>query len=132
VEGISDIKITSIDELRPPLIRKEPYIDLVFKLSHQAPKLWCEDFNRIAAKKKSPAKIDSAIGLYVETYVRKPEEIEAALEFLKEAVKICTQEYIERIIAANSAAAAASGNTPSDEGEQGRLNKIIAALNYDD
>ncbi len=132
MEGISDIKIIGIDEMRPPLIRKEPYIDLVFKLAHQAPKLWCEDFNRIVAKKKSPAKIDSAIGLYIETYVRKPEEVESALAFLKESVKICTQEYIERIMAENSAAAAASGNTPSDEGEQGKLNKIIAALNYED
>ena len=31
MEGISDIKIIGIDEKRPPKIRKEPYIDLVFK-----------------------------------------------------------------------------------------------------
>ena len=37
MEGISDLKIIGTDERRPPIIRKEPYIDVFFKLSHQAP-----------------------------------------------------------------------------------------------
>ena len=44
MEGISDIKICGIDETRPPMIKKEPYIDLNFKLIHKAPKDWCNDF----------------------------------------------------------------------------------------
>ncbi len=38
MEGISDIKIVSIDSKRPPVIRKQPYIALFFTLSHKGPK----------------------------------------------------------------------------------------------
>ncbi len=131
MEGISDIRISGIDEMRPPRIRKEPYINLYFKLTHEAPKQWCEDYNRLVSKKTFPAKIDPQAGLFIDTWVRKPEEIEPAFEGLKEAVMICNDEYIARI-RAESAAAANSGDKLEDEGEQGRLNRIIAGLNFDD
>ena len=131
MEGISDIKISGIDETRPPRIRKEPYINLFFKLIHKAPTEWCEDFNRLVAKGKYPAKIESSGGLFIETWVRKPEEIETVLDELKEAVSTCNQAYITRIQAEASAAADVGGNS-EDEGEQGRLNRIIAGLNFDD
>ncbi len=131
MEGISDIKINGIDEARPPRIRKEPYINLYFRLSHKAPTNWCEDFNRLLAKRKCPAKIETTEGLFIETWVRKPEEIEAMLGGLKADVCTCTQEYIARVEAEASAAAAAGGK-PEDEGEQGRLNRIIAGLSFDD
>ena len=57
MEGISDIKIIGVDETRPPIIRKEPYIDIFFKLSHQAPSDWCSDFNSLKAKHPSCEKI---------------------------------------------------------------------------
>lgn len=132
MEGISDIRICSIDETRPPRIRKEPYINLYFKLSHKVPKEWCEDFNRLVSKKKFPAKVDPSIGLIIDTWVRKPEEVTPAFEGLKEAVKVCNEEFIARIKAEAAAAAANSGSTPDDEGEQGYLNRIIAGLNFDD
>lgn len=131
MKGISDIKIIGIDETRPPRIRKEPYINLYFKLSHEAPKEWCEDFNRLVAKGKFPVNIDSSKGLFIETWVRKPEEIEMALDELKEAVSTCSQEYIARI-EAEAYAAADVGGKSEDEGEQGHLNRIIAGLNFDD
>jgi hypothetical protein len=127
VEGISDIRISGIDENRPPRIIKGPYINLFFKLTHQAPKNWCEDFNQLVSKREYSAKINPATGLYIETWVRKPEEIEGTLQTLKEAVLTCTQEYIAKVIA--------SANLQTcvyDEGEQGQLNKIIATLNFDD
>jgi len=132
MEGISDIKIIGFDENRPPLIRKEPYIDLFFKLAHQAPKDWCEDFNQLVSKKKYSAKITPAAGLFIEAWVRKPEEIEGLLEELKKIIDSCSDEYIANINAAIKAASQANSNTkPGDEGEQGRLNRIIAALNFD-
>lgn len=131
MEGISDIKISGIDEMRPPRIRKEPYINLYFKLNHEAPKEWCEGFNRIVAKGKFPVKIEPAKGLIIETWVRKPDEIEMVLDELKVAVRTCNQEYIARIEAEASAAADVGGKS-EDEGEQGRLNRIIAGLNFDD
>ncbi len=132
MEGISDIRISGIDEMRPPRIRKEPYINLYFKLVHKAPKEWCEDFNRLVSKKKYPAKIDPLEGLFVDTWVRQPEEIELALDGFKEAIRVCNDEYIAHIQEAARSAAANAGGQPEDEGEQGRLNRIIAGLKFDD
>ena len=131
MEGISDIKISSIDEMRPPRILKEPYINLFFKLTHKAPKKWCDDFNHLVAKSEYPAKIEPATGLFIETWVRKPEEIERALEGLKRAVSTCKEEYIARIHA-EANAAAEMGDALKESGEQVRLNKIIAGLNFDE
>jgi hypothetical protein len=131
MEGISDIRISGIDEMRPPRIRKEPYINLFFKLVHKVPEEWCDDFNRLVAKKKYPARIENSEGLFIETWVRKAEEIEAEFEALKAAVDTCNQAYIARIQAEASAAANAGGKL-EDEGEQGRLNRIIAGLKFDD
>ncbi|MCW8923841.1 MAG: hypothetical protein OQK69_09480 [Gammaproteobacteria bacterium] len=130
MEDISDIKIIGFDDNRPPLIRKAPYIDLFFKLTHQAPKNWCDDFNQLVSKEKYSAKIIPAAGLFIEAWVRKPEEIEGLLEKLKKAISVCTEDYIAKINAINSAASNTS-TKPGDEGEQGRLNKIVAALNFD-
>ena len=131
MEGISDIKISSIDEMRPPRILKEPYINLYFKLTHKAPKKWCEDFNHLVAKGDYPVKIEPTTGLFIETWVRKPEEIEKAFEGLKRAVSTCKEEYIANILVEANAAADMSG-APEDSKEQARLNKIIAGLNFDE
>jgi hypothetical protein len=130
MDGISDIKIIGIDEMRPPRIRKEPYINLFFKLIHKVPKDWCEHFNHLVAKSNYPVKIEASIGLFIETWVRKPEEIESTLDGLKKAITVCNQEYIARVLA-EANAAADMGDSPADEGEQGALNRIIAGLNYD-
>jgi hypothetical protein len=36
MSSFEEIRIISIDEARPPRVRKEAYIDLFFKLSHKA------------------------------------------------------------------------------------------------
>ena len=131
MEGISDIRISSIDEMRPPRIHKEPYINLYFKLTHKAPKKWCEDFNHLVSKGDYPVKIEANTGLFIETWVRKPEEIEKALASLKSAVSTCKEEYIARVLAETNAAAE-MGDVLEETGEQGRLNKIIAGLNFDE
>lgn len=131
MEGISDIKICGIDEMRPPRIRKEPYINLFFKLTHKAPVDWCEAFNRLVSKGSYPVKIETSSGLFIETWVRAPEEIEPVLDDLKKAVSTCNQEYIARVEAEASAAADVGGKS-DDAGEQGRLNRIIAELNFDE
>lgn len=130
MEGISDIKICGIDETRPPRVRKQPYINLYFKLSHKAPVLWCDAFNHLVAKRQYSAKITPADGLFIETWVRKPEEIPPVLEGLKEAVKLCNEEYIARI-QAEARAEEERGGSPEDEGEQGHLNRIVAGLDFD-
>ncbi len=130
VEGISDIKISGMDPARPPRIRKEPYIDLYFKISHKAPASWCDGFNRIASERQLKAKIDPSDGLFIVTWVRKPEDIEPVLTSLKAVVSSSNEDYIARIEAERRAAAARSSD-PENEGEQGRLNRIIAGLKFD-
>lgn len=132
MEGISDLKIVGIDEKRPPKIRKEPYIDIVFKLSHQAPKDWCRDFNALLAKHPATPKIKEQEGLYIEAWVRKPDEIAAILDQLKVKVFDCNSQYIERIERSIRNAGTANASLAQEAGEQGRLNRIIAGLDFDD
>jgi len=77
LQGISDIKIVGIDEKRPPKVRKEPYIDIFFKLSHSVPEDWCEDFNKLTSKLDPAIKIDKREGLFIDTYVRDMKHIPA-------------------------------------------------------
>ena len=132
MEGISDIRIAGMDENRPPRLRKEPYINLYFRLLHKAPPDWCEGFNDLLVKHEYAPKINAEEGLYIETWVRNPDEIAGLFQVLKEKVTECTTQYIEKI-------AASKRESDSDNdllqkeggGEQGRLNKIIAGLNFD-
>ena len=131
MEGISDLKIIGIDDRRPPLIRKEPYIDVVFKLSHQAPADWCRDFNELMAKHPATPKINEKEGLYIEAWVRDPDVIAEFLELLKKTVIECSRQYITRIELKSQNAGDANALLAKETGEQGRLNRIIAGLDFD-
>jgi len=133
VEGISDIKIVGIDEKRPPVIRKEPYIDIFFKLSHQAPLDWCKDFNALLSKHPTTPRIKEKEGLYIEAWVRSPDEITALLKQLKNTVAECSRRYIERVeLSMRNSNDANALLARQGSGEQGRLNRIIAELDFDD
>lgn len=133
MEGISDIKIIGMDEQRPPKILKEPYINLIFKLTHKAPKDWCEAFNLLIAKRKYPVKINPATGLFVETWVRVPDEIKATLDDIKKVITICNDEYIARVKAEALAISNANADSKNSAGvAQAELNKIIEALDFSD
>lgn len=130
MEGISDIKIIGFDENRPPMIRKEPYIELFFKLIHQAPKEWCNDFNQLVSKEKYAAKITPATGLYIESWVRNPDDIAKILASLKQAITTCSDNYIARAEAERKAATSAYGK-PGESDAQTRLDRIIEALDFE-
>jgi len=130
VEGISDIKIIGIDELRPPKLRKEPYIDLVFKLSHKAPSDWCKDFNDSLSKTTYAPKINLDDGLYIQTWVRSIDEIAGLLQLLKKSVAECSARYIEKVRQVANAAAGQNNLLKDGGGEQGRLNAVIAGLDF--
>ena len=132
MDGISDIKIVGIDETRPPRIRKEPYIDLFFKLSHQAPADWCRDFNSLLAQHPASPKIKEKDGRYIETWVRTPDEIVPLLDLLKQSLAKCTKQYIDRIEYAARAAYRGHLTDDGETGEQSRLNRIISTLEFDD
>lgn len=131
MQGISDINIIGVDETRPPFIRKEPYIDIFFELSHQAPIDWCKDLNSLFALNHtaSNANINEKEGLFIKTWVRTPDEITSLLEQLKEEVTECTRQYIERIQLSSQQ----SGGETSEKNEssdQENLNQIISSLTF--
>jgi hypothetical protein len=132
MEGISDIRITGIDERRPPRIRKEPYIDLCFRLSHKAPLDWCQDFVDHLSKAGFPVTIEAKECLYIETWVRTQEEIIGHLQALKKAVADCNARYIAKIEESERDRDGAIDDLAREAGPQGQLNRIIAALDFSD
>ena len=132
MEGISDIKIAGIDERRPPRIRKEPYIDLCFRLTHKAPVDWCQDFSDSQTKVAIPVKIDTKECLYIETWVRSQDEIVGRLQILKKAVAECNTRYIEKVQALERGRGGDNDALAKEAGPQGQLNRLIAALDFSD
>ena len=131
MEGISDLCIVGIDDRRPPRIRKEPYIDLYFRLSHKAPADWCALFNERISKHEYKPAIKPEEGLFIDAWVRHPGEIPALLETLKKAITSCSEAYIERI---EERRRAAQGNNLSSNNispEQAELNLIVERLQFD-
>lgn len=132
MEGISDITIIGFDEKRPPTIRKEPYIDLFFKLSHKAPEDWCNDFNALLSKHPTKPRIKEKEGLYIDAWVKSPDDIATFLEQLKAKVTDCSNEYIKRIELSILNAERDGASVGAEEtGEQGRLNRIVAGLVFE-
>lgn len=132
MEGISDIKIIGMDDKRPPRIGKEPYIDLFFRLSHKVPLEWCIGFNELLVKHEYTPKIKTNEGLFIEAWVRRPDEIAGLFQIIKAKVTECTAQYIENI-AISQRDAVSNSDLAQKEGdsEQGRLNKVIAGLDFD-
>ena len=132
MQGISDINIIGIDATRPPYIRKEPYIDIYFELSHQAPIDWCNDLNSLLALDPitNNTKITSNKGLFIETWVRAPEEITSLFEQIKITVTECTRQYIERIQLAAQQSGNSNATQNNESSQQATLNKIVASLDF--
>jgi hypothetical protein len=131
MNSISDIKIIGIDEERPPRMRKAAYIDLYFKLSTKPPPDWCDDFNALAHKIEPAAKIDKIKGNVIETWVREMDLIPGHLEKIKKTVTRCNQQYMEKALKKQMAAALKDAAVVGMDGQQNRLNEIITALNFD-
>ena len=133
MEGISDIKIIGVDEKRPPRILKEPYIDLFFKLSHKPPLDWSKDFKELMADHPSKAKVDEKSGLFINGWVRTPDEVVPFLDLLKQKIEQCSRQYIKRIESSVRTSGEDNESMLREEsGEQGRLNKIVAELKFDE
>ena len=77
-------------------------------------------------------KIKENEGLYIEAWVRRVDEIAPILEQLKVKVSECSRQYIERVELSISNADGVNASLAQEAGEQGRLNRIIAALDFDD
>jgi len=132
VNTFESIRISGVDESRPPRVRKEAYIDLYFRLSCEAPEEWCEDFNVLGRQIVPAAKVDKNSRLVIETYVNDMNKIPAHLAELKLTVDECNQQYAEKLRQRELALAAENAALAGEVGEQQQLNAIIAALEFDD
>ncbi len=130
LEQITGIKIIGIDNKRPPRIRKEPYIDIFFELSLKAPKEWCDDFNRLGNQLEPSVKINKKEGRFIEAWVRKLDEIPRHLNDIKTKITTCNEQYIENIKLKELAEMEKSAALFGEKGEQGRLNQVLANLNF--
>jgi len=130
MKTIRDIRIESIDQDKPPLVRKEAYIDLYFKLSQKAPTEWCEDFNKLGHQIDPPAKIDKLNGLVVETWVRDMDHIQEHLDKIKQKILLCNESFLTKLSERNLAMAARNASVTGQDGAQNKLNQIIAKLDF--
>ena len=132
MNAIGDIRIISIDEERPPQIRKEAYIDVFYKLSKQAPKDWCEDFNALGRQLNPAVKMDINKGVFIDAWVKNMNDIPAHLEKIKLKVKECNEQYIEKARLKALALAASVASKLGQGSQQNALNEIVAGLKFDD
>jgi hypothetical protein len=130
MEGISDIKVKGMDKARPPQILNYPCIFLFFELNHDVPKEWCEEFNRLFAKGKYPVRVNPDEGLFVETWVRLPDEIAKSLESIKQGIKTAITAYIARVNA-KAGVKAETGTVVFVSEAQKQLNSVVAHLEFD-
>ena len=125
------LKIIGMDEKRPARISTSPYIELFFKLSYQASLTWCQDFNLIFDKYKYSVRIDINKGVFIETWVRNMEEISGHFELLKAKIVECNEAYAKKQAALELALLGKNDDVSKAQGEQARLNAVLAGLNYD-
>jgi hypothetical protein len=130
MQNIDDIKIVSIDTDRPPIVRKEAYIDLFFKLSEKAPLDWCDDFNALGRQIDPGVKIDKNVGLCVDAWVKDMGQIAPHLEKIKLKILECNEQYIEKARQKQLALLAANTSQVGTNSEQFKLNEIIADLKF--
>jgi len=131
VNAISDISIISIDETRPPQIRKEAYIDVYFKLSKQAPENWCDEFNALGRKINPAVKIDAKKGIFIEAWVKNMNDLPSHLEKIKQKVTECNELQIEKARLKALAIAASVASKLGQGSQQNALNDIVAGLKFD-
>lgn len=112
-------------------MRKEAYIDLYFQLSQKVPLDWCEDFNALGRRMDPSPKIDKNKGEFIESYVNNMNLIAGHLADIKLALLECNRAYQAKIDAKALALAASNANLQGQDGEQFKLNQIIAALDFD-
>ena len=126
---IENLKIKGIDKNRLPNLDNNNYIDVIYELTQQAPRNWCLDFNNFFSKERHKTRIDPDKGLYIETWVRDMEEIPKELNLIKQKIKICNTNYIEKL----QKEALLRQNMQSDSSSiKGRkLDRIIADLDFD-
>ena len=128
---VNEIRIIGFDETRPPMVRKENYIDLYFALSRKPPEEWCDDFNRLARQLNPSPKIKSEIGEFVDSYVNDMGLIPAHFSEIKQLIVECNTQFLEKTRLREIKLAEQNGKLQGIGDEQKRLNEIVATLEFE-
>ena len=131
MSSFEEVKIIGFDPERPPIMRKESYIDLFFKLSQTAPLDWCEEFNALGRRINPSAKIDKNTRDCIDTYINDMDKISSHLNAIKQTVIECNAKHMEKIHQKELALAANNAAVKGQGGEQHRLNQIISGIKFD-
>lgn len=126
----TNIKVIGFDEERPPMIQTRPCVDLIFQLDQEAPPEWCKCFPDVCGKTQYPIAIDPEVGLFIETWVRKPNEIEGMLASVKKFVAACNMAYDELLRKRRMVVQVDSPDVVVSP-EQLALNHIVSQLSFD-
>lgn len=126
--NIKDIKVKGLDLNRRPCFKHKNYIDINFELTQKAPRDWCADFNLLFSKDNHNAKINPDDGLFVETWVRKINDIPKELDLIKQLMVICNNNYIEQKRQEELAWQKSESNKTNNQSDD--LEKILASLSY--
>lgn len=123
------LRIIGIDQDRPPQLRKESYIDVVFKLSDKAPEAWIDIFNALGRKLDPSVKIDKTAADCIMAWVRNMDDIPTHFAKIKQKVedsnKQLEEDIQQKLLAAQNYRESAASQ------QQTKLNNIIAALDFD-
>ncbi len=130
MELFTDIKIIGIDEKRPPRIRKEPYIDLYFKLSQEPSVEWRGVFETLVRRIDPPIHVEPKSADIISTYVRDMKLIQAQLDVIKKKIAACNEEYRAYLIKKVAEDAEKLAKLSQGEGAQAKLNAIVSLLDF--
>ena len=127
---VTEYRIIGLDAERLPLIQTRPCIDLIFELNEAAPTAWCEEFQSCVGKQPFSIKVDAEIGLHIETWVRKPEQIEQSLATVNELVAHANQAYKLRLKSEGKVVVTDDRDKVVSP-EQQFLNSVVAGLVFE-
>jgi hypothetical protein len=130
MEEFQDVKIIGLDENRFPFVRKEPYIDLFFKLSPEPPKDWCIRFNSLSQNLNPVVRIDKKTNLFIQTYVRDMNHIPEHLEMLKKKINTCNEQHKKKCLQQALDMKRNKQRENANCDAQGKLDAIIEKLNF--
>ena len=125
----NSLRVIGIDQQRPPQVRKEAYIDIVFKLSDKAPEGWIDIFNTLGRTLDPSVKMDKTGGNFIVAWVRTMDEIPGHFGKIKQKVEDSNKQYEEKI--QQQLLAAQNYKESAASQQQTKLNAIIASLDFD-
>lgn len=122
------IKLISLDPERHPNVVNKNYIDIVYMLSEEAPKAWCEIFNDIYKNDKT-IRIDNDSSQYIVSWIRDMEDIPKIFNTMKDNISLTNTTYQKNLLAEEKLRKDSYNQDKSKESI--RLDEILSRLDFE-